>query len=327
MYNVAVVGATGIVGRQIVEILDERDFPVKVLSLFASPDSLGEFLQFGDESMPVQLLEKTVFDAVDIAFFCAGATVSAEYCPVAAAAGVICIDCSGYWSDEEAMPLVVPEVNPEAVAGFKAKRIIANPDCATIQLSLPVQALGGVDVVERVVVSTYQAVSDCGQKGVDELRQQSGELLNGRPAKQKEFSHQVGFDCIPQIGDFLDDGYTSTEVNLVKQMHRLFDKTLAITATAVTVPIFYGNCQSVNIQTRASIDINEISELLDGFTGLEVVDDLTAKQYPLPVDVTGQDGVYVGRLRTDFSVQNGLNLWSALDNIRKGAATNAVQIA
>lgn len=328
MYNVAIVGATGVVGRQLVDLLDTRNFPVNNLILFASEKSVGEFLEFNNTSLPVQQLDRDGFKGVDIAFFCAGAAISGEYCPTLAAAGVFCIDTTGVFSADAAVPLVVPEVNPDSLQGIKAKRIIANPCCSSIQLSLLLKALGVAATIRRVVVSSYQSVSDSGQKGLDELRTQCGELLNGHPAKNKIYPHQVAYNCVPQIGGFSSDGYTAEEGKLIFETRQILGSdSLALTATAVTVPLFYGSCQSVNLEAESELDLENVRDVLSNFPGIVVVDDVDSLEYPMPVDVVDQDGLFVGRIRTDASVAGGLNVWTALDNLRKGCATNAVQIA
>ncbi|MEA3465577.1 MAG: aspartate-semialdehyde dehydrogenase [Thermodesulfobacteriota bacterium] len=328
MYNVAIVGGTGIVGRQILEILEERHFPVKTLRLLASEKSVGEFLEFNDESIPVQLLDRDSFTDIDIAFFSATGAISEKFCPVAAATGVVCVDTSNYWSLDSAVPLVVPEVNPEAVGGYNAKRIIASPNSSTIQLALPLKALHDCSAIQRVVVSTYQSVSGSGQNGVDELKVQSGELLNGRPAKNKVYPHQIAFNCLPHIGQLLDNGYTDEEIAVVDETRKIFaDETLRITTTAVRVPVFYGNCASVNVETAEKINAAKARELFELFPNIQLVDNVADHEYPMSIDAVGHDLTYVGRIREDESIANGLNLWVVSDNIRKGAATNAVQIA
>ena len=328
MYNVAIVGATGTVGRQMLEILEERNFPVKTVRLLASEQSVGEFLEFNDESVPVQLLADDSFNDIDIAFFCATDAVSEQFCPVAAASRAVCIDNSSFWRLDDVVPLVVPEVNPAAIGGFMAKRIIANPNCSTIQLALPLKALHDCSAIKRVVVSTYQAVSGSGQKAVDELRSQSGELLNGRPAKNKVYPHQIAFNCLPHIGKFMDNDYTDEEMAMLNETRKIFaDETLRITTTAVRVPVFYGNCASVNIETTEKVGVATARELFSAFPGLELVDEVGELEYPMPVDAVGHDLTCIGRIREDESIANGLNLWVVTDNVRKGAATNAVQIA
>ncbi|MDY0190464.1 MAG: aspartate-semialdehyde dehydrogenase [Desulfuromonas sp.] len=328
MYNVAIVGATGVVGRQVIDLLGQRNFPVGSLALYASEKSVGEFLEFNDSSLPVQLLEQDSFKGIDIAFFCAGVAISEQYCSAAAASGVLCIDMSGFFSADATVPLVVPEINPASLQGIKATRIVANPHCASIQLSLLVQALSSVTKMRRVVVSSYQSVSDVGQKGVDELRTQSGELLNGRPSKHKVYPHQMAYNCLPQVGEFLADGYTVVEHQLIDETRQIVgNDSLAISATAVTVPLFYGSCQAVNIATEDELSIERVRELLSNFPAIQVVDDVTNLEYPMPVDVLDQDQLFVGRIRPDSSIDGGLNMWTALDNLRKGCATNAVQIA
>lgn len=328
MYTLAVVGATGAVGRQIIEVLEERQFPVKTLRLFASERSVGEFVDFNDESLPVQLLDQDSFAGVDVALFCAADSISEEFCPVAASAGAICIDTSRAWRMDDAVPLVVPSVNGEMVSGYRAKRIIASPAGSSVQLSLALKPLSDFSALVRVIVSTYQPVSGNGQQGVDELRKQCGELLNGRPVKNKIYPHQVGFNCLPHVGDFESSGYTDAEIGLLRETRKVLGvENLRLSATAVRVPVFYGLCQSVNVETEETINVKKARELFDAMADVELVDDVSDVEYPMPIDVSGQDSTYVGRIRSDGSCENALNLWVAADNLRQGSATNVVQIA
>lgn len=328
MYTLAIVGATGAVGRQVIELLEERAFPLKALRLLASERSVGEFTEFKDESLPVQLLGHDSFVGVDIALFCAPDAVSEEFCPIAAAAGAMCIDSSSFWRMDDAVPLVVANVNGAALSGCCTKRIIASPASSSVQLSLALKALFDFSAPVRVVVSTYQPVSENGQQGVDELRKQCGELLNGRPVKNKIYPHQVAFNCLPQVGDFMTDGYTDAEIGLVCETRKVLGvESLKLTATAVRVPVFYGLSQSVNVETAEKIGVEKARELFDAMDDIELVDDVTDGEYPMPIDVSGQDSIYVGRIRSDMSQDNALNMWICADNLRQGAATNIVQIA
>ncbi|WP_432821319.1 aspartate-semialdehyde dehydrogenase [Trichloromonas sp.] len=328
LFNVAVVGATGAVGRQMLEILEERKFPVGELRLLASERSDGDFIDFRGEPVMVQKLCSDSFKGIDIALFSAGGERSAEFCPIAAAAGAVCIDNSSAWRMDAEVPLVVPEVNPEAIAGYKNKGIIANPNCSTIALVVALKPLHDCSPVRRLVVSTYQAVSGSGQKAIDELRVQCGELLNGRPCDSKVYPHQIAFNCLPQIDIFGDNGYTREEMKLVLETRKILaDESIRITATAVRVPVFYGHSESVNVETVAAIPVARARELLAAAPGVELVDDAAEQAYPMPIEAAGQDLVLVGRIRADESCDNALNLWLAADNLRKGAATNAVQIA
>ena len=330
MYTIAIVGAMGLVGRQLVELLEERNFPVQQLVLLDADEAVGEFLEFNAESVPVQLLSDDSFAAVNIAMFCGSAAVSREFCPAAVAAGAICIDNSGVWNQDDDVPLVVAEVNPDEIASYSSKRTIASPGSAAMQLSLPLKALYDHSVVERVVITAMQAISEAGEKAVDELREQSGELLNGRPTKNKVFSQQVGFNCVPQVGSLVLNGggiAIQPELVLAAEIQKIFaDEKLSVAATLIHVPVFYGNSQVVNIQTSASISTNKANELLNAFANVEVMDESDG-DLPMPVDVVGQDCVVIGRVRVDPTVAHGLNMWSVADNIRQGAATNMVQIA
>lgn len=328
LFNVAVVGATGAVGRQILEILEERKFPVGEIRLLASERSDGDFLDFRDEQFIVQTLSEDSFKGIDIALFSAGGERSASFCPIAVAAGAVCIDNSSAWRMDVEVPLVVPEVNPEAIAGYKNKGIIANPNCSTIQLVVALKPLHDCSPIRRLVVSTYQSVSGSGQKAIDELRVQCGELLNGRPCDPKVYPHQIAFNCLPHIDTFLDNGYTGEEMKLVNETRKIFgDESLRITATAVRVPVFYGHSESVNVETVGAISVAKAREVLAAAPGVELVDDVAEMDYPMSINAAGQDQVLVGRIRIDESCDNALNLWLAADNLRKGAATNAVQIA
>jgi aspartate-semialdehyde dehydrogenase len=327
-FNVAVVGATGAVGQQMLEVLAERNFPVKEIRLLASERSVGKFLEYNGEQYEVQLLDKNAFEGIDIALFSAGGSRSEEFCPIAAAAGAVCVDNSSAWRMDPAVPLVVPEVNPRDIAQYTNKGIIANPNCSTIQMVVALKPLHDYGTIKRIVVSTYQAVSGTGRNAIDELRIQSGELLNGRPAECKVYPHQIAFNCLPHIDVFLDNGYTKEEMKMVNETRKILgDQRIGVTATTVRVPVFYSHSESVNVETATKISAAKARELLASSPGIKVVDDVANLVYPMAVDAAGQDLTFVGRIREDESVANGLNLWVVADNLRKGAATNAVQIA
>jgi aspartate-semialdehyde dehydrogenase len=327
-FNVAVVGATGAVGQQMLEVLAERNFPVKEIRLLASERSVGKFLEYNGEQYEVQLLDKNAFEGIDIALFSAGGSRSEEFCPIAAAAGAVCVDNSSAWRMDPAVPLVVPEVNPRDIAQYTNKGIIANPNCSTIQMVVALKPLHDYGTIKRIVVSTYQAVSGTGRNAIDELRIQSGELLNGRPAECKVYPHQIAFNCLPHIDVFLDNGYTKEEMKMVNETRKILgDQRIGVTATTVRVPVFYSHSESVNVETATKISAAKARELLAASPGIKVVDDVANLVYPMAVDAAGQDLTFVGRIREDESVANGLNLWVVADNLRKGAATNAVQIA
>jgi len=327
-FNVAVVGATGAVGQQMLEVLAERDFPIKELRLLASGRSEGKFLEFKGEQLMVQKLDKDSFAGIDIALFSAGGARSEEFCPIAASAGAVCVDNSSAWRMDPDVPLVVPEVNPQDIALYKKKGIIANPNCSTIQMVVALKPLHDYGNIKRIVVSTYQAVSGTGRNAIDELRIQCGELLNGRPAECKVYPHQIAFNCLPQIDVFLENGYTKEEMKMVNETRKILgDSRIGVTATTVRVPVFYSHSESVNIETAVKISVEKARELLASAPGVKVVDDVANLEYPMAIDAAGQDLTFVGRIREDESVANALNLWVVADNLRKGAATNAVQIA
>ena len=326
--NLAIVGASGAVGRQILEVLAEREFPVGELRLLASERSEGDFLDFGGEAVLVRRLEQDSFAGVDIAFFAAGHERSEQFCPLAAASGALSIDLSGFWNLHPDVPLVVPEVNPGEVARCRQLGIVASPSAPSTQLALALKPLQDTVGIRRLVVSTYQAVSDGGQRGVDELRIQCGELLNGRPCTARVFPQQVAFNCLPQVGPLEENGESWAERLLAGETRRIFGTpSLGVCATAVQVPVFYGHCAAVNIETAEKLSVARARDLLAAARGIRFIDPAGQEDYPMPVDAAGLDEVLVGRLREDPSIANGLNLWVVADNLRKGAATNAVQIA
>jgi aspartate-semialdehyde dehydrogenase len=327
LWNIAIVGATGAVGNQMIECLEERNFPVGRIKYLASARSAGQIMEFKGKAVLVEELSHDSFEGIDIALFSAGGDRSREFCPAAARAGAVCIDNSSAWRMDPDVPLVVPEVNPHAIARYMGKGIIANPNCSTIQLVVALKPLHDYGTIERIVVSTYQSVSGTGKKAIDELRIQTVELLNGRPAEAKVYPHRIAFNCLPQIDSFCENGYTREEMKLVNETRKIMESEIRITATAVRVPVFYGHCESVNIETGRKITVARAMELIKDAPGCELVDDGANGVYPMPIDAAGQDMVHVGRIREDESIANGLNLWLVADNIRKGAATNAVQIA
>ena len=327
LWNVAVVGATGAVGTQMIECLTERNFPVGKIKFLASGRSAGQVLEFDGKPVLVEELTHDSFEGIDIALFSAGGARSEEFCPSAAKAGAVCIDNSSAWRMDLDVPLVVPEVNPHAIAGYKKKGIIANPNCSTIQMVVALKPLHDFGTIKRIVVSTYQAVSGTGKKAIDELRIQTGELLNGRPTKNEVYPHRIAFNCLPQIDSFCDNGYTKEEMKMVNETAKIMESDIKTTATCVRVPVFYGHSESVNIETVQKISAAKARELLRHAPGVELVDDPTGGEYPMAINAAGEDLTLVGRIREDASVENGLNLWVVADNIRKGAATNAVQIA
>ena len=308
--------------------LDEMDFPVKGLKLLATAKSAGRKLEFRGEEIAVEELTETVFHGVDIAIFSAGGATSERFAPVAAQHGCVVVDNSSAWRMDPDVPLVVPEVNPHAVAAYTKKGIIANPNCSTIQMVVALAPLHRRFVIKRIVVSTYQAVSGTGKKAVDELWEQTRAILDSREPANRVYPHRIAFNCLPHIDAFLEDGYTKEEMKMVNETRKILeDDTIRITATTVRVPVFYGHSESVNVETRDPIPPEEVRRLLEKSPGVTVVDNPSENGYPLAIDAEGKDDTFVGRIRADESVTNGLNMWVVSDNIRKGAATNAVQIA
>jgi aspartate-semialdehyde dehydrogenase len=327
-YKVAVVGATGAVGQQMVACLAERNFPVAELVPLASERSVGRSVSFKGKEVPVQVLSPDSFQGVEVALFSAGGSISKEYGPIAARAGAVVVDNSSAWRMDPEVPLVVPEVNPQDIGLYPKTGIIANPNCSTIQMVVALKPLHDAAQIKRVVVSTYQAVSGTGQKAVDELADQVRALLSCQDAKHKVYPHRIAFNCLPHIDVFLENGYTKEEMKMVNETVKIMgDESILVTATTVRVPVFYGHSEAVNIETARKLTPTEAREILARAPGVKVVDDPLRNQYPMPLDATGQDLTLVGRIREDFSIDNGLNFWVVADNLRKGAATNAVQIA
>jgi aspartate-semialdehyde dehydrogenase len=327
LWNIAVVGATGAVGNQMIECLEERDFPVGKIKYLASSRSAGEILEFKGKAVMVEELTHDSFEGVDIALFSAGGERSREFCPAATRAGAVCIDNSSAWRMEPDVPLVVPEVNAHAIAQYTQKGIIANPNCSTIQMVVALKPLHDYGTIRRIVVSTYQAVSGAGKKAIDELERQVKDLFQGKSPEINVYPHQIAFNCLPQIDSFEPNGYTREEMKMVFETRKIMEADIRVTATTVRVPVFYGHSESVNIETEKKITAAKAHELLKNAPGVELVDDPANKIYPMAIDAAGQDLTFVGRIREDDSIDNGLNLWVVADNIRKGAATNAVQIA
>ena len=324
--NVAVVGATGAVGNQMIISLEERDFPVGSLRLLASEKSRGKLLKFKGREVPVEVLGSESFQGIDIALFSAGASVSREFAPIAAAAGAVVVDNSSAFRMDPEIPLVVPEVNPHRIRDHKG--IIANPNCSTIQMVVALKPLHDYARITRVIVSTYQAVSGTGQKGVTELMDQVRAILSGESFQPKVYPHPIAFNVLPHIDVFLDNGYTKEEMKMVNETRKILeDDTIRISATTVRVPVLYGHSEAVHIETERTLSVEKARELLSAAPGILVKDRVEGNEYPLPLDVAGQDLTWVGRIREDLSTDNGLIMWVAADNVRKGAAANAVQIA
>lgn len=330
MVKVAVVGATGNVGREMLQTLAERNFPVDEVYALASSKSVGKEVSFGEEKvLKVQNLADFDFHGVDIALMSAGGGVSEKFAPKIAKAGCVVIDNSSQWRMDPDVPLVVPEVNPEAIAGYKKKNIIANPNCSTIQMVVPLAALHKAFHIERVVVSTYQSVSGAGKEAMDELFNQTrGIFMNQMPSEnQKKFTKQIAFNVIPHIDVFLDDGSTKEEWKMTAETKKILDPKIKVHANCARVPVFVGHAEYVNIETTDEISDTAATEILRETPGVVVVDSRENGGYPTPAEVAGEGEVYVSRIRSDATVDNGLSFWCVADNLRKGAALNAVQIA
>ncbi len=328
-YTVAMVGATGAVGETLLGILAARKFPVGELLPLASARSAGGKVDFGNKQLTIKNLADCDFSGVDIAFFSAGGKVSREHAPRAAAAGAVVIDNTSEFRYQDDIPLVVSEVNPEAIAGYTRHGIIANPNCSTMQMLVALAPIHRAVGIERINVATYQSVSGAGRSGLEELGRQTAALLNFQPVKAVKFSKQIAFNVIPHIDDFQENGYTKEEMKMVWETRKILgDESIQVNPTAVRVPVFYGHAEAVHIETRSKISAAEARALLEKAPGVVVMDEHKAGGYPTPVgDAAGNDEVYVGRIREDISHPRGLDLWVVSDNIRKGAALNAVQIA
>lgn len=329
-YRVAVVGATGNVGRELLNLLDERTFPADDVVALASSRSVGREVSLGDDhTLKVRDLATFDFSGVDIVLSSPGARVSAEFCPKAAKAGAVVIDNSSHFRMDPDVPLVVPEVNPDAIDGHHRKGIIANPNCSTIQMVVALKPLHDLATVERVVVSTYQSVSGAGKAGMDELFNQTRGIYVNDPAvnHQQKFTKQIAFNCIPHIDVFMDDGSTREEWKMVVETRKILDPSIKVSATCVRVPVFIGHAEAINIECAHEIDEQSARDALRRASGVTVVDHRQDGGYITPQECAGEDAVYVSRLRADASAGNGLAMWVVSDNLRKGAALNAIQIA
>ncbi len=319
--NVAIVGATGMVGRTFLKVLEERKFPINKLYLFSSAKSAGSTVVFNGKEYIVEELNKDVFDRdIQIALFSAGGEISSIYAPIAASKGIVVIDNSSYWRMDENVPLVVPEVNPQDIK--KHKGIIANPNCSTIQAVVPLKALHEKYKIKRIVYSTYQAVSGSGVRGIKDLE----DGVDGKP--NSFYPHPIAYNCLPHIDVFEDNGYTKEELKMINETKKIFnDFDMKVTATTVRVPVKNSHSESINIEFENPFELSDLVNTLENMNGVIVMDNPKENKYPTTVDSTGRDEVFVGRIRRDFSVDNGVNIWVVADNIRKGAATNTVQIA
>ena len=328
--RVAVLGATGLVGETMIKVLEERKFPVTELFPLASDRSLGKTVQFKGRHIPVLDVAAFDFSKAQIGLFSAGGSVSREYAPKAAAAGCVVIDNTSEFRNDDDIPLVVPEVNPHAIAQHKKRGIIANPNCSTIQMVVALKPIHDAAGIDRINVATYQSVSGAGREAVEELAAQTVALLQGQsPVKTNVIAKQIAFNCVPHIDTFQDNGYTREEMKMVWETRKILeDPTIRVNATCVRVPVFFGHSEVVNIETRRKITAAEARALLEKAPGVEVMDERSAGGYPTAAtEAANRDTVYVGRIREDISSDRGLNLWIVSDNVRKGAATNSVQIA
>ncbi|WP_321276664.1 aspartate-semialdehyde dehydrogenase [Thiomicrorhabdus indica] len=329
LYDIAVVGATGAVGETILKVLEERNFPVGNLYPLASSRSAGKKVEFNGKWVEIQDLAEFDFSKVQIGLFSPGASISAEYAPKAAAAGCVVVDNTSQFRYDDDIPLVVPEVNPDAVAGYKNRGIIANPNCSTIQMLVALKPIYDAVGIKRINVSTYQAVSGSGKEAIEELATQTANLLNMKPVETKVYPKQIAFNCIPQIDVFMENGYTKEEMKMVWETKKIMgDESITVNPTAVRVPVFFGHSEAIHIETEKKITANEAMELFKKADGIVLMDERVDGGYPTAVtDAAETNPVYVGRVREDISHENGLNLWVVADNVRKGAATNTVQIA
>jgi aspartate-semialdehyde dehydrogenase len=327
-FNVAILGATGAVGVEVLKILEERKFPVKELKLLASERSAGKAMKFNGRDVPVKPVKREEFKGIEIAFFAAGGGVSLEWAPQAAAEGCVVIDKTSAYREDPDVPLIVPEVNPHHLPQYGKKGIISSPNCSTIPMVLVLKPINDAVGVKRVVVSTYQSVSGAGAAAMAEMESQSRDFLSGAPLSRRKFPHRIAFNLIPHIDSFLPDGYTKEEQKMVNETRKIMDlPDLPVSPTTVRVPVLIGHSESLNIETERVLGAAAARELLSKAPGVKIIDDPSRNLYPMPVDCAGKDETFVGRLRDDPSVRNGLNLWLSCDNLRKGAALNAVQIA
>ena len=328
-YNVAIVGATGVVGETMLSILEQRDFPVGDVYLLASSRSAGKRIQFKGKHLVVEKLESFDFTKVQIGLFSPGASVSAIHAPYAAEAGCVVIDNTSQFRYEDDIPLVVPEVNSHAIADYKNKGIIANPNCSTIQMMVALKPIYDAVGIERINVCTYQAVSGTGKEAIEELAKQTANLLNMKEIECNAYPKQIAFNVLPHIDIFQDNGYTKEEMKMVWETRKIFeDESIQVNPTAVRVPVFYGHSEALHIETKEKIDVATAKKLLEKMPGLVVIDEHTDGGYPTAVtEAAGEDSIFVGRIREDISHPHGLNMWVVSDNVRKGAALNSVQIA
>ena len=326
-FKVAIVGATGNVGREMLNILEERGFPVSEVVALASRRSLGTEVSFGDKLLKCKVLEQYDFSDTDICLMSAGGNISKEWSPKIGAQGCIVIDNSSAWRYDAAVPLIVPEVNPEHITQFTKRNIIANPNCSTAQMLVALKPLHDAAKITRIVVSTYQSVSGAGKEGMDELFTQTRAVFVADSIEAKKFTKRIAFNVIPHIDVFMEDGYTKEEWKMVAETKKMLDPKIKVTATCVRVPVFIGHSEAINIEFENPLSADEAREILRNAPGCLVVDKLENGGYATPIDCAGEDATYISRIREDATVENGLNIWVVSDNLRKGAALNAVQIA
>ncbi|EJF83295.1 aspartate-semialdehyde dehydrogenase [Candidatus Bartonella washoeensis] len=326
-FKVAVVGATGNVGREMLAILEERGFPAHEVVPLASRRSLGQTISYGEKTLKVKALDTYDFSDTDLCLMSAGGSISKEYAPKIGATGCVVIDNSSTWRYDTSIPLIVPEVNSEAIGGFSKHNIIANPNCSTIQLVLALKPLHDAAIIKRVVVSTYQSVSGAGKEGMDELFEQSRAVFVADPITSKKFTKRIAFNVIPHIDVFMEDGYTKEEWKMVVETKKILDPKIKLTATAVRVPVFIGHAEAVHVEFEKPLSANEAQTILRDAPGCQLIDKHEDGGYITPYECTGEDDTFISRVREDITVENGLAFWIAADNLRKGAALNAIQIA
>jgi aspartate-semialdehyde dehydrogenase len=326
-FKVAIAGATGNVGREMLNILEERGFPVSEVVALASRRSVGTEVSFGDRTLKVQALENYDFSDTDICLMSAGGNVSKEWSPKIGAQGCVVIDNSSAFRYDSNVPLIVPEVNPDAITQFSKRNIIANPNCSTAQMLVALKPLHDKATIKRIVVSTYQSVSGAGKEGMDELFQQTRAVFVADPVETKKFTKRIAFNVIPHIDVFMEDGYTKEEWKMVAETKKMLDPKIKVTATCVRVPVFIGHSEAINLEFEHPISADEAREILRDAPGCLVIDKLEDGGYATPVECAGEDATYISRIREDITVENGLAIWVVSDNLRKGAALNAVQIA
>ena len=323
--RIAVCGATGAVGQQMLRCLEEQNFPYADLRLLASPRSAGKKIKVKDKLIEVQALAKNSFNNIDVALFSAGGSISRQWAPVAAQAGAVVIDNSSAWRMDPKVPLIVPEVNPGALKDHKG--LIANPNCSTVQMLVVAKPLHDAFKIKRIVVSTYQAVSGTGLPGIEELDSQLKAFFAGEPIKNSVYPRQILFNAVPQIDDFLESGYTKEEMKLVNETHKILDPEILVSPTAIRVPVFRGHSEAINIETEKPVSPEEVRSVLSKAKGVKVMDEPFKSVFPTALDVEAHDEVLVGRIRKDPTISRGINMWVVADNVAKGAALNAVQIA